>query len=105
MDAFVLPSLTEGTPMALLEAMAHRIPVVATAVGGVPAVITNRVNGMLVPAGDALALAHALREMSSSSELLQLFSRSGHETVCTRYDVHSWVTKVRAVYEQALEES
>jgi glycosyltransferase involved in cell wall biosynthesis len=105
MDAFVLPSLTEGTPMALLEAMAHRVPVVATAVGGVPSIISDRINGMLVPAADPPALASALREVSSDPEFTRSLARAGYETVCTRYDVQSWVAKVRAVYEQALNES
>jgi glycosyltransferase involved in cell wall biosynthesis len=105
MDAFVLPSLTEGTPMALLEAMAHRVPVIASAVGGVPAVLSDRVNGMLVPPADPQALSQALREVSSNHDFGQALARAAHETVCTRYDVHTWVANVRAVYERALEES
>jgi glycosyltransferase involved in cell wall biosynthesis len=65
MDVFVLPSLNEGIPMALLEAMALGTPVVAAAVGGIPEVIQHRVNGLLVPAGDDRALADACLELAA----------------------------------------
>lgn len=59
MDVFVLPSLNEGIPMALLEAMALNRPVVATDVGGVPEVLEHRVTGLLVSPGDPRGLADA----------------------------------------------
>jgi glycosyltransferase involved in cell wall biosynthesis len=105
MDAFVLPSLTEGTPMALLEAMAYRVPVIASAVGGVPAVIADRISGMLVPPADPQALSDVLREVSANEGLRQALSRVAHETVSRQYNVDTWMTKVRAVYEKALERS
>lgn len=103
MDAFVLPSLTEGTPMALLEAMAHRVPVIASAVGGVPAILSDRVNGLLVPPADTEALSQALCDLASDEELRRTLSRAGHETVRDRYDVRPWAAKTRSVYEQALQ--
>jgi glycosyltransferase involved in cell wall biosynthesis len=63
MDVFALPSLSEGVPLALLEAMALGRPAVATAVGGVPEVITDRATGLLVAPRDAPALAAACLEM------------------------------------------
>jgi len=60
MDIFVLPSLTEGLPMALLEAMAAKKTIVTTAVGSIPRVIRNRENGVTVAPNDAQALAEAL---------------------------------------------
>jgi glycosyltransferase involved in cell wall biosynthesis len=104
MDAFVLPSLTEGTPMALLEAMARRIPVVATAVGGVPAIISNGVNGLLVSPADTRALSDAIRMMADSVGLRQALSTAAQATVAERYNVNTWVTRVREVYRQALRE-
>jgi glycosyltransferase involved in cell wall biosynthesis len=105
MDVFVLPSLTEGTPMALLEAMARRIPVVASAVGGVPAIISSGVNGLLVPPADTRALSDAIRMMADSGGLRQALSAAGQATVLERYNVSTWVNRVRAVYQQALGEA
>lgn len=102
MDAFVLPSLTEGTPMALLEAMAHRVPVVASAVGGVPAVVSDRVNGLLVPAADLPALGRALREIAGNESLRRTLADAGRQTVRDGFDVRTWVGRVRGVYEQAI---
>jgi glycosyltransferase involved in cell wall biosynthesis/protein-tyrosine-phosphatase len=63
MDVFVLPSVDEGIPMALLEAMALETPVVATAVGGVPEVVAHRATGLLVRSGDEPGLAEASLEL------------------------------------------
>ncbi len=59
-DLFVHPSLYEGSSLVTLEAMAHRLPVVATTAGGLPDKVRAGVNGWLVPPGDASALAAAL---------------------------------------------
>lgn len=67
--AFVLPSYDEGLPMALLEAMARALPVVATPVGGIPELVTHDVDGLLIPPGDPVALAGALASLSRSPEL------------------------------------
>jgi glycosyltransferase involved in cell wall biosynthesis len=98
MDAFVLPSLTEGTPMALLEAMAHRLPVVASAVGGVPAVVSNRENGLLVPPAEVSHLANAMRMIESMPSLRETLSERGIETVRSNYGVRTWIQNVRDVY-------
>lgn len=62
-DFFVLPSLTEGIPLSLLEAMANGLPVVATNVGGIPEIVVHQESGLLVPSGQPEALAHALSQL------------------------------------------
>jgi glycosyltransferase involved in cell wall biosynthesis len=67
-DVFVLPSLTEGTPNAIIEAMAHQKPVVATSVGGIPDLVSDDV-GLLVPPGDPQALTAALGKLAADVEV------------------------------------
>ena len=88
-DVFVLPSLSEGIPMALLEAMALGTPVVATAVGGIPEVVRHRVNGILVHSGDERALADACVALTVDRDLAGRLVTNGRQTVeqafsCTR---------------------
>lgn len=70
-DLFVLPSLQEGLPLSLLEAMASGLPVVATTVGGIPGVVKDGENGLLVPAADPTALRDALVRLLTNPALRQ----------------------------------
>ncbi len=74
-DVFVLPSITEGFPITLLEALSTGLPAVATNVGGIPSLITSEV-GLLVEPGDPAALAEALNEMLINDELRQKMSNN-----------------------------
>jgi glycosyltransferase involved in cell wall biosynthesis len=67
-DVFVMPSLSEGMPMALLEAMARGLPIVATRVGGVPELLTDGVDALLVEPGEAAELAAAVAELVGDPE-------------------------------------
>jgi len=78
-DVFVLPSLSEGIPKVLFEAMARALPVVATKVGGVPDVVCDGENGLLVLAGDARALARALSRIGSDRDLRSHLSHGALE--------------------------
>lgn len=81
MDVFVLPSLHEGMPMALLEAMALGTPVVATAVGGVPEIVAHRTTGLLVRSSDAHALAEACLELARDPHWAQTLAARGRRVV------------------------
>jgi protein-tyrosine-phosphatase len=81
MDVFALPSLSEGIPLALLEAMALGRPSVATAVGGVPEVITDRITGLLVAPRDPLALAAACLELVQNSSWADTLGMRARRTV------------------------
>jgi glycosyltransferase involved in cell wall biosynthesis len=68
LDIFALPSLTEGTPNTIVEAMSHGVPTIASAVGGIPDLI-NAETGILCPAGDVAALAEAITRLAKDKEL------------------------------------
>ncbi|MBM3299577.1 MAG: glycosyltransferase, partial [Deltaproteobacteria bacterium] len=69
LDLFVLPSVTEGCPNILMEAMASGVPIVATRTGAVEDLVLDRVSGLLVPWGDSLALARAIYEVMEDGSL------------------------------------
>lgn len=99
MEIFVLSSLREGLPNALLEAMSMEVPVVSTRIAGVPTVLTDRVNGLLVEPGDheelALALDHLLRDRTSAREL----ATRARETIENQYSFSARMSKVMSIYE------
>jgi glycosyltransferase involved in cell wall biosynthesis len=68
LDVFMLPTMAEGTPNSIIEAMAHGLPVIASAVGGIPDLITSE-TGILVPPDDATALANAMMALALDPEL------------------------------------
>jgi glycosyltransferase involved in cell wall biosynthesis len=79
-DLFVLPSISEGTPVSVLEAMATGIPVVSTRVGGIPELIKDDYNGLLVQPGDTKALAEAIIRILSDKSLANRLSKTALET-------------------------
>lgn len=77
-DVFVLPSFTEGTPNCIVEAMANGKPIIASAVGGIPDMIDEEA-GILVPAGDGVALADAMTKLASDKECRLQMGRAARE--------------------------
>ena len=98
-DLFVLPSYDEGLPIALLEAMAAGLPVVATPVGGIPEVITDGDNGFLVAAGDVQALADKLAILTQDARLRDVMGRRNREIAEKELDVVPYVERLVVLYE------
>ena len=98
-DLFVNPSLSEGLPNAVLEAMALKVPVVATAVGGVPEVITSGKNGVLVPADSHLALTQAIIDLVEHRPLMGKLAEAALETVREQFSFESQMRRLSEVYE------
>jgi glycosyltransferase involved in cell wall biosynthesis len=93
-DVLVLPSLTEGLPLVLLEAMSNGLAVVASNVGGIPEIVTDTVNGLLVPPGDAAALAGALNRLADDEELRQRLIANGLRVAranCLESQLAKWI--------------
>jgi Glycosyltransferase len=85
-DVFVLPSLNEGLPRVILEAMATGLPVVATSVGGVPELVVDGGTGLLVEPGDEEALADAVCRVLADPELAMAWGRAGREVAQREYE-------------------
>lgn len=99
MDVFVLPSLTEGSPMALLEAMTFGAPVVATAVGGVPQIVQHGETGILVSPGKSEELESALLALFRDPAQRQALARNSLELARTRYSVERWIGHIESEYQ------
>lgn len=99
-DAFVLPSLAEGLPMSLLEAMAASLPVVATNVGAIPEVINEGVEGYLVPPNDARLLAAAMDRVAHASQHRDTMGRAGHAKYKDLYSVNAMAQTLLDTYDR-----
>ncbi len=97
-DAFVLSSRTEGTPIALLEAMAAENPIVATRVGGVPDVV-GCAEALLLPSEDPGALADAIRSLYSDPEHRRLLALAARKRLDEAYALTPWLARYEALYE------
>ena len=102
MDLFTLPSLTEGTSLTLLEAMATGLPVVATAVGGTPEVVADGSTGLLVPASQPEALARAFGELLRAPERRSELGQAGRAVVAARYSMEAMIDRYTGLYERIL---
>jgi glycosyltransferase involved in cell wall biosynthesis len=88
-DIVVLPSLSEGMPNALLEAMAAGLPVVASSVGGIPDLVKDGYSGVLVSPNDPIALASALKRFAESRDIRISFGLNGYREVESHHSVRS----------------
>jgi glycosyltransferase involved in cell wall biosynthesis len=104
-DVVVLPSLNEGLPLAVLEAMGDAKPIVATAIGGTDETIDDRRTGLLVAPGDAAALASAVRELLSDTALAAALARAAATEVAASFTREQMLARVTGIYEQLLDRS
>lgn len=100
-DLFVLPSEAEALPNALLEAMAAGLPVVGTSVGGIPEIITNGMNGVLVPAKNPHALAEAILRILQNPHLAKELSQAAQEIARTQFGFDRLLAELEQLYTPA----
>jgi glycosyltransferase involved in cell wall biosynthesis len=102
LDVFVMTSESEGLPIAMIEAMAAGLPVVATEVGGIPELVADGVSGRLVPANDHEAAAAALAALASDPAQRHAFGRAGCDAAGGKYSISAMVRAYTAIYEAGL---
>jgi len=102
LDIFVMPSLAEGLGVAALEAMACGLPVIASAAGGLRDLVTHRTTGLLVPPGDAAALAQAIVELATDRELRTSMGSAGRARVLDGFSMEAMARRTLALYRDCL---
>lgn len=99
-DAFVLPSLAEGIPVVLMEAMCSGVPCVSTPVNGIPELIEHGVTGLLATPGDVDSLSTQLERLLRSAELRQSLAEAARQKVTTSFHLEKNVRHLGRLFEQ-----
>ncbi len=101
-DVFVHPALFDALPTAILEAMAAGVPVVASATGGIPEIVTDGVDGLLVPPGDAQGLAAAILRLGNHRTLMREMGQMARARIEAEFSAERWVERLEAIYHEAV---
>ncbi len=102
LDIFVLPSHSEGLPLTVLEALATGLPVIASAVGGIPEIITDGTNGCLVPRDSTNALVEKTVDLLLDRTKASCMGTAGRATVERRFTAARMVTAIESIYDEVL---
>lgn len=102
LDVFVLSSLREGLPNVVLEAASMDVPVVSTLVAGVPKMLTDGKDGLLVPIADTNALTTAIRRVLTDKDLRHNLAANARQLIETKYSFKNRMAKVKSIYDQVL---
>lgn len=102
-EVFALPSHSEGSPNVLLEAMAANLPIVATAVGGVPEMVEHNESALLVPPNDPSALAAAIATLLTDKDLAQRLAKDASSLVETQYNPETYARSLLEIYSEVIE--
>lgn len=97
-NIFVLPTYFEGLPMSLLEGMAYGCACVATEVGGIPQVMTDRKDGLIIPPKDEIALKNAIRELLLNQDLQKEIGKNARKNVECNYKIDVSIDKLTKIY-------
>ncbi len=98
LDLFILPSLFESLPNAVLEAMAMRLPVICSKVGGLPEIITSNENGILTEPGDKDSIHQAIKKILTDRQLCEIISANAQKTVYEKFKLPDMINAYRNLY-------
>ncbi len=101
LDLLVMNSRSEAFPLVALEGMAAGVPVLATAVGGLPELITHEKNGWLVPFGDEEKLVDGITTILERADLSTGFAMYARQHVTRNFPVHKFISRLEAIYTEA----
>jgi glycosyltransferase involved in cell wall biosynthesis len=99
-DIFVLPSYNEGLPVSILEAMSWQIPVISTNVGGIPQLVRDGVDGILINPGDLSALSQALLRLGQDGEYRENLGRSARFRVESSFSKETVIPQIEEIYQE-----
>lgn len=99
-DAFVLPSVKEGLPYAVMEAMAAGVPVIATNTGGIPDLITHEITGMITAAKKSDILNNHLNTLYTSQEMRERMGKQAKKTIINEFPLDRMITKTANLYHE-----
>jgi glycosyltransferase involved in cell wall biosynthesis len=101
-DFLVMPSLTEGLPITLLEAMRAKVPIIATSVGGIPHVLQNKISGILVEPRDIDGLVKAINKVANNEKLRTYLTENASQTFQKYYTSDKMALAYKTVYKQVV---
>jgi glycosyltransferase involved in cell wall biosynthesis len=101
-DIFVYPSYHEGMPMAIIEAMACGLPIIATQVGGIPDLVCSGTNGLLVPAGQPDQLAQAIQQLIINPQMRYSMQAGSYRLARENFDIETLISRLLNIYQASL---
>ncbi len=101
-DIFIFPSYSEGMPIAVIEAMACGLPIIATRVGGVPEMVSDGVNGMLIDVGRPDQIADALQHLYDNPDMRHSMKMNSYKTAFEKFDIEKLVPRLVNIYSEVL---
>lgn len=104
-DAFIMPSKREGLPIAILEAMSSGLPVIATSVGGIPEVVDNEVNGLIVPPENPAVLAAAIYRIYNDKILARTLGKNARKTIEEKFSLDRVAENYSKVYQDLVQKT
>jgi len=97
-DVFALPSVKEGFPWSILEAMAAKVPIVATRVGAIPEILQDHVSGLLIEPRQPEHLARAILELLEHDKLRQDLAIQAHQTLISHYTLREMISRYEQLF-------